>query len=286
MIVAIDLGGTNTRIALFQDEAAPAYTLLARFKTYPDYPEQLAHIESELAGALSSVDRSSVAGVGLAIGVQLTPDGRTIDASFTMPGYVAKPIVPDLVARLELPVVAANDLICGAIAEYRYGSLGDWDLVAYLTVSTGTGAGIYLRSRDTSMAYLAQIGHHILDPAGRRCSCGQAGCLQTISGAQEIKKRSGRRPSLIDDDLFWDDVADHLAIGIINLARITRVQAICVGGGIGLNNRYLRQNLARKVQERSPNLNVTLTTPTLGADAPIVGANLLGQHRTGTVILH
>jgi glucokinase len=282
MILAIDLGGTNTQIALFQDEAVSEYTLLARFKTHPGYQEQLAHIES----ALDGLDKSTIAGIGLAIGVQLTPDGRTVDASFTMPNYVGRAIVPDLAARLDFPVIAANDLICGAIAEHLYGSLGDWDLVAYLTVSTGTGAGIYLRSGDTSMAYLAQIGHHILDPAGRQCLCGQVGCLQTISGAQEIEKRYGRPAADIDDDLFWDDVADHLAIGIVNLARISRVQAICVGGGIGLNNRYLRQNLAGKVRESSPNLNISLTTPTLGADAPIIGANLLGQHRTGTVILH
>jgi glucokinase len=280
--VAIDLGGTNTRIVLFQDEAVLEYSLLSRFKTFPSYREQLAHIES----ALDSLDKSSIAGIGLAIGVQLTPDGRAVDASFTMPNYVGEAIVPDLEVRLDLPVVAANDLICGAIAEHHHGSLGDWDLVAYLTVSTGTGAGIYVRSGDTALAYLAQIGHHIVDPAGKRCSCGQVGCLQTISGAQEIRKRAGRWASEIDDDGFWDEVANHLAIGIVNLARITRVQAICVGGGIGLNNRYLRQNLAGKVQECSPNLNITLTIPTLGADAPIVGANLLGQQRTGTVILH
>lgn len=282
MILAIDLGGTNTRIALFQEEGVSEYTLLARFKTHQRYQKQLDRIES----ALDDLDRESVAGIGLAIGVQLTRDGRTIDASFTMPDYVGKAIVPDLAASLDLPVVAANDLICGAIAERRYGSLTPWDLVAYLTVSTGTGAGILVHSGDTSMAYLAQIGHHILDPAGRRCLCGQLGCLQTISGAQEIEKRAGRPAAQVDDDLFWDDVANHLAIGIVNLTRITRVQAICVGGGIGLNNRYLRQNLARKVRERSPNLMVTLTTPTLKGDAPIIGAKLLGQHRTGTVILH
>ena len=282
MIVAIDLGGTNTRIASFGEESISEYTLLARFNTHAAYSEQLAHIER----ALESVERAGVTGIGLAIGVQLTPDGRSVDASFTMPDYVGKAIVPDLAARLELPIMAANDLICGAIAEKHYGSLTDWDLVAYLTVSTGTGAGIYLRSGDTSMAYLAQIGHHVLDPAGRQCLCGQVGCLQTISGAQEIEKRAGRPAAEIDDDGFWDDVADHLATGIVNLVRITRVQAICVGGGIGLNNRYLRQNLAHKVREASPSLKITLTAPALGADAPIVGAKLLGQGRTGTVILH
>lgn len=282
MTLAIDLGGTNTRIALFQDEAALDYTTLARFKTRPRYEGQLERIESALEG----LDRSTIARIGLAIGVQLTPDGRTIDASYTMPDYVGEAIVPDLAARLQLPVIAANDLICGAIAEHHYGSLSGWDLVAYLTVSTGTGAGIYLRSGDTSMAYLAQIGHHVLDRAGSKCLCGQVGCLQTISGAQEIERRAGRPAAEIDDDDFWDNVADHLATGIVNLVRITRVQAICVGGGIGLNNSYLRRNLAGKVVAASPNLNITLTTPTLGADAPVVGAKLLGQQRTGTVILH
>ena len=128
------------------------------------------------------------------MGVQLTPDGRTVDASFTMPDYVGKAIVPDLAARLDFPVVAANDLICGAIAEYHYGSLGDWDLVAYLTVSTGTGAGIYLRSGDTAVAYLAQIGHHIWTRPADNVAVGRWVVYRRSVGRRRLRNVTVDRP--------------------------------------------------------------------------------------------
>jgi len=136
------------------------------------------------------------------------------------------------------------------------------------------------------VTYLAQVGHHIVDPIGKPCNCGQVGCLQTISGAQEIERRYGRAPEDIDNDLFWDDIANSLAIGIINLSRISRVEAICVGGGIGFNNEYLRQHLAEKIQKFSPNLKLTLTRPDLGEDAPLIGAKLLVQYQEETTIFH
>ena len=282
MIVALDLGGTNTRIALFNDTAVSNYILHSRFKTRPCYQEQL----SAIVTGLTNLDKSNIAGVGLAIGVQLTPDGQAVDASYTMPDYVGKAIVSDLSDRLECPVWAANDNVCGVMAEVRYGVFQGWDRVAYVTVSTGTGAGVYLRRGDQAVAYLAQIGHHIIDPIGKRCGCGQVGCLQTISGAQEIEKRYGREPADIENDLFWEDVAHNLAISLINLSRISRVEAVCLGGGIGFNNHYLRQVLPGKIQKVSPRLNVTLTRPVLGEDAPLIGAKILIQHQGETTIFH
>ena len=282
MNIAVDLGGTNTRVALFRDTAVADYELLARFNTFSDYRDQL----NSIVAAVANSGLTEITAVGLAIGVQLTPDGRCVDASYTMPDFVGKPIVTDLSTRLQCPVIAANDNICGVLAESQFGYLGQWYRVAYVTVSTGTGAGVYLRWGETAVAYLAQVGHHIVDPLGKRCRCGQIGCLQTISGALEIAIRAGRAAAEIDDDLFWDDVANNLAVGIVNLCRISRLDAICVGGGIGFNNRYLRENLAAKVQKCSPNLPVSFVVPQLGEDAPLIGANLLVQAETKLTIFH
>lgn len=282
MVIAVDLGGTNTRVALFSDTAVADYELLARFKTQLTYQDQL----DSIVAALNHFDTSKISGIGLAIGVQLTSDGRCVDASYTMPDFVGKPIAADLFSRLQCPVIAANDNICGVLAESQFGYLGQWQRVAYVTVSTGTGAGVYLRAGETAVAYLAQVGHHIVDPLGKHCRCGQIGCLQTISGALEITQRSGRAPAEIDDDLFWDDVANNLAVGIVNFCRISRVEALCVGGGIGFNNHYLRENLAAKIQKCSPNLSVSFVLPLLGEDAPLVGANLLVQSQPKITIFH
>ena len=185
-----------------------------------------------------------------------------------------------------MPKLLIVNVPAAVLAEHRFGALANGERVAYLTVSTGMGAGVYLQSGDTAVAYLAQVDHHIVDPIGQQCNCGQVGCLQTISGAQEIEKRYGRNPAEIENVLFWQDVANNLAVGMVNLSRISRVQAICVGGGIGFNNDYLRENLAQTVTKFSPDLPLNVLPSLLGEDGPIIGAKLLVEQNKKATIFH
>ena len=50
-------------------------------------------------------------------------------------------------------------------------------------------------------------------------------------------------------------ISAALAIAIVNLVRMLRLDAICLGGGIGLNSSYLREHLPAAVKERGPEVN-------------------------------
>lgn len=280
MYLVIDLGGTKTRIAAFESLASPAFTVVDHFATAADYEAHLTRLINLIRG------QPGVQGVGVAVGAQLTADGDSIDVSYTMPAFVGKPIIRQLAAQTGLPVRAANDNICGVLAETRLGSLQGVARAAYLTVSTGTGAGIRLGDGAQFIAFLGQVGHHSIDPHGERCTCGQIGCVQTITGGQSFVRRYGKAAAEIDDEAVWAQVTAALATAIINLARITRVEAVAVGGGIGFNNPYLRAHLADAVHAASPGLSVRLVRPRFGEDAPVVGAALLLRADQDTRVLH
>ena len=49
--IGVDIGGTNTRIGVFESLDAPDFIHLARFPTYQSYEEQLHHIVVAIRGS-------------------------------------------------------------------------------------------------------------------------------------------------------------------------------------------------------------------------------------------
>lgn len=280
-ILGIDIGGTTTRLGLFPAPDAPTYTPLARFATEPEYAAQIDCIAEFVARRVEDyrerrdADHGALAGVGVAVGAQVARDGRGVLTAPNLPDYIGKPLADDLAARLGCPVRLAHDGVCGVLAERRFGALADEDRCAYLTVSTGTGAAIQLRNGAAALTVSIQVGHQILDGNPLPCLCGQVGCLETITGGRQIARRLGRPPEEIADPAFWALLAEKLAIGLVNLAQLTRVAVVALGGGIALQRPSLRAEVQARVDARLRDARLTLRDAALGEDAPLVGAALL-----------
>ena len=79
-----------------------------------------------------------------------------------------------------------NEANLAALGEYTFGSSSD--SVVSLSIHTGIGAGIVengkLRTGKTGKA--GEIGHSILYPDGRKCPCGNEGCLEQYASHQAI----------------------------------------------------------------------------------------------------
>ncbi len=68
---------------------------------------------------------------------------------------------------------------------------------------------------------------------------------------------------------------DKLALGLVNLAQLTRVDAVAVSGAIMLNNQFLLPLLQQKVDTILKGAVLELRQALLGENAPIVGAAVL-----------
>jgi glucokinase len=87
--------------------------------------------------------------------------------------------------------------------------------------------------------------------------------------------RYGRSITQITDSTFWETFSDKLAIGLVNLAQLTRIDAVAISGAIALNNQLLLPMLQRKVTTILKGSALELKLAALGEDAPIVGAAVL-----------
>ncbi|SRR6266516_4180527 len=269
--IGVDIGGTNTRIGLFESLDTPIFALIAKVPTEQRYEEQLDQIIVAIRGCNSE----NLAGIGVSVAARIAKDGHSVIVAPNLPDYIDKPFAKDLFDRFNCPVRLAHDPVCGLLAEKKYGVLRDFDRCAYLTVSTGTGAAIQLGKASKSLTSSIEIGHQVLDGNALRCLCGQVGCLETFTGGRQVELRYGRSIIEITDSAFWETFSDKLAIGLVNLAQLTRIDAVAISGAIALNNSFLLPMLQGKVTTILKGSRLELKEAALGEDAPIMGAAML-----------
>ena len=268
LYVGVDIGGTHTRIALFDSLDSPDCRIIARFPTQEHYEEQIARIVK----AIVDVQGVTVAGTGCSIAGRLAKDGRSVIVAPNLLTYVGRPFAQDIEEQCSCPVRLAHDAVCGLLAEKRFGDLRHFERCAYLTVSTGTGAAIQLSKGKLALTSSIEIGHQILDSNSRICLCGQVGCLETYTGGRQITLREGRSPAEITDPVFWETFCDKLALGLVNLTMLTRVEVVALSGAIVLNRPHLLPQLQQRVNALLCDTKLTLSYAVLGENAPIVGA--------------
>ena len=269
--IGIDIGGTNTRLGLFQSLDTPGFATLAKFPTCQRYEQQLQGI----IAAIESNRLPNLAGIGVSIAGRIASDGRSVIVAPNLPGYIAMPFAQDLSNQFGCRTRLAHDAVCGLLTEKKFGFLQRFDRCAYLTVSTGTGAAIQLTKAAITLTSSIEIGHQILDGNQRVCLCGQVGCLETFTGGKQIKLRYGHAIAEITDSAFWENFCAKLALGLVNLAMLTRIDAVAMSGAIILNNAHLLTRIQQLIDTMIRGSALRLGLALSGEDAPLIGAALL-----------
>lgn len=126
-------------------------------------------------------------GIGISTpGVVDTHDG--IVRSAVNLGWSNYPLRHHLEARYSLPIYIANDSHIAALAEYTFGDVGQISNLVVIKVDQGIGSGIVLSGKihygDGFGA--GEIGHLNVVENGRKCSCGNYGCLETVASTRAL----------------------------------------------------------------------------------------------------
>src|ERR1039457_2980527 len=159
---------------------------------------------------------SAVLGIAFGLAMPITRAGLA-GAGTLLPAWAE--INPrNELARLipDCPVYVGNESDLGALGEYLFGwGQGKRDL-NYVKLGTGIGGGIVLggRLQRGSSGTAAEIGHITLDHQGRRCPCGNRGCLERYAGGRALLDgarewlRAGAKSSTTSP--LWNLLADAL----------------------------------------------------------------------------
>ncbi|MET0801287.1 MAG: ROK family protein [Actinomycetota bacterium] len=279
--LAIDLGGTNTRVALIApDGTITAHDVepTARQDQHPD--ELIGHIRRVANG--SNVHHAVV-------GVPGRVDhagGKLEFAPNLPPTWVERLTEAWLAEATGLPIALANDADLATVGEHRFGAGRGVDDMVYVTISTGIGGGAIIGGRLVrGRRSMVEIGHTTIDRHDR-------GPGRTLEGAAsgtalgrsaEFAGLDARGPALVElvkngDSTalsVWHDVSEAAGFGVANLAHLFSPQLIVVGGGLGLVGDLLYEPMRAAVATYGPQAlpdPIRIEGASLGDDAGLIGA--------------
>src|SRR3989454_6596206 len=107
-------------------------------------------------------------------------------------GWTNFPLRDRVVQALGLPATLDNDANCAIFGEWWRGAARGANHVVGLTIGTGIGGGIVLHGEIYHGAsdIAGEIGHMTIDSNGRRCKCGNYGCLEAYASGPAIAARA------------------------------------------------------------------------------------------------
>jgi predicted NBD/HSP70 family sugar kinase len=140
-------------------------------------------IAAELAQLVtdSGVDRSRIAGVGVAAPGPIDLDNGTVVDPPLLPGWDRVELREALARATGYSVLVDKDVTSAAVAETWAGGPSGAGSFVVMYMGTGMGCGIVLNDeviRGTS-GNAGEIGHIVVDPDGPPCDCGQRGCVKS-----------------------------------------------------------------------------------------------------------
>jgi glucokinase len=202
-------------------------------------------------------------------------------------GWIDELTEDRLGASLGLDVSLVNDADLAAVGEAWFGAGRHHRDVAYLTVSTGIGAGVVTGGLLVhGRRSMAEVGHSIVDR--RALESGWAtvedlgsgtalGRLARAAGFEADGREVERRwragdPAATD---VWEDVITVAAVAAVNLAQLFTPEVIVVGGGVGLVGEAVLGPMRALLAEWGPAGlpdPIEVVNAALGDDAALAGA--------------
>ena len=184
--IGIDIGGTRLRTATV---SADGVVLDRRRRSTPaaDGASLLSAIEEEVAAVGASLP------IGIGIAGLVTPDG-TVRYGPNI-GIRDLAVADELTSRLQQPVSVLNDASAAALGEQRAGAgRGRRDVVLF-TIGTGVGGGVVLGGQLVvgASGFAGELGHMIVQRGGRRCPCGNLGCIEAYASGRSIGQQAIER---------------------------------------------------------------------------------------------
>ena len=243
---AVDIGGTATKIGIIAEDGS-----IVKRETVPTSlrGEPLAVVDAIVSSLQSllnvpNAEPITVAGVGVSVAGFLNGDRSTMVHNPNLPALRDFGLRQALEERLSLDCRLEVDSNAAVVAEYRFGAGRGARRLLGVTVGTGLGGGVIIDGE--LLHYTGEcagdLGHIIVDPKGRLCTCGARGCLEAMVNSAALRERAGGRTvreivssARKGDQLAREALAETgwwLGLGLASLSPIFSPERIVVGGGI------------------------------------------------------
>jgi len=296
LVVGVDIGGTNLRLALADLQG----NILGRWKASTKATSSTDHVILQIKKGMGSLlrrfssSRRSLLAVAAGVPGVTNPKTGMVLATSYLRGWKNVAFQHLLESALGVPAAIENDVRMAAIGEHWKGEARGVQDFVFLAIGTGIAAGIFANGKLVHGANFAagEVGYMYV-PGGTEepVSPGAPGSLESAIGgdgvrqqwervcpadgfpqnlpATQILSRASAGDSLAKPVL--DRSAQLLAYAIYNISLVLNSSLFVLGGGVGVSEplRAATEGVLNRYSEPSlPKLVIS----SLGTDAQLMGA--------------
>lgn len=306
-IVAVDIGGTSIRAALFErGHSIPLTQKKITTQGEGQSPEaRLCALIEQIWPPHEEITAISIAAPG-----NVLPENGVIDFASNIPGWTHFPLQQYVQDHFHIPALVGNDANLAAYGEWKYGAgIGHRNLI-YITISTGIGSGIIIEEKLVTgvTGGAGELGHITVEEEGPVCSCGLRGHLEALASGTAIEKYveqellSGR-PSLLSaahpasalEIEFAAKKGDALSIeayrragfylgrAIADLLAVLNPSIVILGGGVSLSGPLIFDPIWESLRAHAISAKYlegfSIQPAKLGDQAGLLGAFAIAEDR-------
>jgi glucokinase len=307
-VVGIDLGGTNVRLAL----VSPQGKILSRWERATASSDQSALLSTLVADLIVAGEEArsqdwEIKGVGIGVPGLIRPSEGLIVFSPNVPALNECPLIARLAPEVNWPLFLENDANLFALGEHWLGAGVGHQHMLGITLGTGVGGGLILNGQvwEGTEGTAGEIGHMTIEPEGRKCHCGNRGCLETLASAfwtvTWVKEQLAQGASSWLRELYeadpdaiegqtlvvaalqadplarraFDRVGRSLGQAIASVVHLLGISRVVIGGRFARAWEVFQYSLEAELHRRLtlfPPEAVSVCPAQLGDDAGLVGA--------------
>ncbi len=321
-ILGVDLGGTNVVVGAmsadgsrqFGMHSVPTRADLGADAVVDRIVQLVERVAAETMAA-TGASREALLGVGIGAPGPLDRERGLVIVTPNL-GWRDFPLRDRISDAVRLPATLDNDANCATLGEWWLGAAKGGRNVIGITIGTGIGGGLILDGRlyHGASDVAGEIGHATIDSIGRRCGCGNYGCLEAYASGPAIAERArealaGGEPSVMPQVVGGDlsrltaalvyqaakdgdrlalevvrETARLLGAGVANLLNIFNPDVVVLAGGVTQAGDALFEPMRAEVRRRAfkPAVDACRIVPgELQGNAGVVGAVATFAQQTG-----
>lgn len=311
--IGIDVGGTNVKIALVDENGKIIYSNSVPTYAKMGYEYTVNNIKQAIKDLMKETNTESkdIQGIGFDFPGQVDCKTGVVKLAPNIPGWVNVPIAQMIEEEFHIPTRIDNDVRCAALGELKFGAGRGCENFICITVGTGIGSGIVIDGKVVHGAANAagELGHIKLQMKdGPICGCGDTGCLEAfasgpaivamaqeyIKGGKSTKFREMAAaeggeitPYMVAKAAEAGDpvakriftiVGEYIGIGLTSVINLLNPERVIIGGGVAESGDLLLEPIRKTIKERAMVVageSVEIVPAELGNSAGVIGASML-----------
>lgn len=311
--IGIDIGGTNLKAGLVNDEGS---ILAMEKRKIAEVSDQKALVEALVALTQSLTEKGGLTpeqirsvGVGVPGAVEIHSGAVLYTCNLPLRNVPLRKLFH---RYLPYPLYVENDANCAALAEYYAGAGKGSKRFVTITLGTGVGAGILHNGQiyHGANGMAGEVGHMSIVYHGEPCPCGRRGCWERYASASALTRETKAAMQANKNTIMWkmtqdidhvnaklafdaaakgdetarkviDSWIEYVGVGIANVINTFEPEVICIGGGVSNQGEVLLAPVRAYAENETRNITTgkfpVICACQLHNDAGVIGAAALGS---------